>query len=616
MKKRATNQLKQKTDKVKHFLKRKHPVRHLELTMGMMRVIILGWLVPFLTFSVALFLYSKTKTDKQIKDTITTSVMNAANICDMNLVSAIEQSKQVTYDGVVKRSYDDYLETGDEVQLYKQISSYLNNRYGHSSSIAAVFLLFKEDITKEYYTYSYETGATFSNVLFFKDSASEMVMKEVEDLDNRIKLMYYSGHLYIIRNLVNDKYVPYATIAMEVKVEDVFGSLENIVWQQDSLIYLDDVLLSNIESEKRDELMPLELYAKDKIIDGVELRKNEILNWYDKDKSIASYSTYIENQRLTYIVRIDKPDMLNENMALVYTYLIVAVLLIPLLLFTFYYFYTNISQPISKLIKASEKIENGEFGYEVEKFDRNEEFGKLINNFNHMSVSLEESFNRIYAEEVAVRDANMQALQSQINPHFLNNTLEIINWKARMSGNKDVSGMVESLGVMMEATMNRANQSFISIREELKYVDAYLYIIDQRFGDKFIFEKEIDEKLYDLQIPRLIVQPLVENMVEHGVDEKGIRTGRLKIYEDSEYLYIVVENKGNLTKEAEEKIAALLNAEKKGGQSGSIGIRNVNLRLKLLYGEESGLKISNETKNLTVSEIKIDKKRLANHNLE
>ena len=142
----------------------------------------------------------------------------------------------------------------------------------------------------------------------------------------------------------------------------------------------------------------------------------------------------------------------------------------------------------------------------------------MIDTFNHMSVSLEESFNRIYAEEIALRDANIKALQSQINPHFLNNTLEIINWKARMSGNNDVSGMIESLGIMMEATMNRKNESFISIKEELKYVDAYLYIIVQRFGEKFQFAKNIDESVLELKIPRLIIQPLVENMVEHGGD--------------------------------------------------------------------------------------------------
>ncbi|MDR9830004.1 histidine kinase, partial [Vibrio sp. FNV 38] len=141
---------------------------------------------------------------------------------------------------------------------------------------------------------------------------------------------------------------------------------------------------------------------------------------------------------------------------------------IPLLIATIYYFYHNINRPIGSLVEASKHIEEGEYGYQIEEFHRNGEFERLINTFNHMSGSLEDSFNRIYAEEVAARDANMKALQAQINPHFLNNTLEIINWKARLSGNEDVSKMISSLSTMMNATMNRKNEAFITIEEEMK----------------------------------------------------------------------------------------------------------------------------------------------------
>lgn len=229
-----------------------------------------------------------------------------------------------------------------------------------------------------------------------------------------------------------------------------------------------------------------------------------------------------------------------------------------------------------------------------------------------MSLGLEESFNRIYAEEVALRDANMQALQSQINPHFLNNTLEIINWKARMSGNHDVSGMIESLGVMMEATMNRKKEKFITIEEELKYVDAYLYIIHQRFGSRFHFDKDVDENLLNLKIPRLIVQPIVENAVEHGGDKEGNIIGSLKIYADYNNLYIVVHNNGNMTEADKAKIEILLSDQKLEENVHNIGIRNVNMRLKLLYGENSGLSIENIDDNLTESKLKIDRFKMEN----
>ena len=133
---------------------------------------------------------------------------------------------------------------------------------------------------------------------------------------------------------------------------------------------------------------------------------------------------------------------------------------------------------------------------QLEPFDKNEEMGALIDTFNHMSGSLEESFNRIYVEEIAQRDATLKALQSQNNPHFLNNTLEIINWKARLSGNEEVSEMIGALSVMMNATMNRDNEMFVPLSEELCYVDAYLTIIRQRFGSTSIGIRNVNLQLH------------------------------------------------------------------------------------------------------------------------
>ena len=121
----------------------------------------------------------------------------------------------------------------------------------------------------------------------------------------------------------------------------------------------------------------------------------------------------------------------------------------------------------------------------------------------------------------------------------------------------------------------------------------------------------MDETLFNINIPRLIVQPLVENMVEHGGDIYGNRIGKLKIYEKEDYLYIVVENNGNISEHDRKQIDSLLNDMGNIKNHSHIGIRNVNKRLKILYGEDSGLTISNLQDNLTVSEIKIKKSKLS-----
>ena len=203
------------------------------------------------------------------------------------------------------------------------------------------------------------------------------------------------------------------------------------------------------------------------------------------------------------------------------------------------------------------------------------------------------------------------ALQSQINPHFLNNTLEIINWEARLNGNYKVSGMIEALSTMLGETMNRKEEQFHSIAEEMAYADAYLYIIKQRFGTKFSCTQHIDERLMNVQVPRLIIQPIVENAVEHGMDIS--RQGKLEIrlYEREDgYLSIEVEDNGHLTRADQEKIDRLLspNAELSKEKRVSLGIRNVDQRLKMIYGADCGLFITCNDKEHTVSTIllKID----------
>ena len=225
--------------------------------------------------------------------------------------------------------------------------------------------------------------------------------------------------------------------------------------------------------------------------------------------------------------------------------------------------------------------------------------------FNEMSLELKHQFEQIYVEELALRDANIKALQSQINPHFLNNTLEIINWEARLNGNDKVSGMIEALATMLNATMNRKQKRFVTLAEEMTYVDAYLYIIEHRFGDRFEVVREIEDGLMDIEVPLLIIQPIVENAVEHGMN--GAKQGRveLHIFRNGDKLYIEIKNMGKLSDEDKKKIAHLLSDDEVGEEEKhiSLGIRNVNRRLKIMYGEECGLTIKSDKENATVSTI-------------
>ena len=580
------------------------------LTFGMIRLLVICLVVPFGALSVVLFFSSASKTSNQVRNTVVTSMENAAENCNSNIEKVIQESKQASYDNVIRTSYLQFLKDKNEAAMYREISNYLSEKYKYNSMISSTIVVFKEKTTMEYYTYSNVAGATYASISDFKNNAMIQIKSVAQRMGTNTKFVEIGEHLYLVRNLVTSDYNPYAIIVMEINKSNMFKSMDNVVWRENGAIFLDGDMVCEPDYENDINNEKFKIYAENNKRNYGEVTETE--SNYDSNNYTVNLYTRYNNQQFTYIVKLNQMEVLNESFTYVYIYVLIILLTILLAALTFYYFYRNINKPISDLMEMSEKIEEGEYGITLPAFEGNKEFGKLIDTFNHMSLGLEESFNRIYAEEVALRDANMQALQSQINPHFLNNTLEIINWKARMSGNHDVSGMIESLGVMMEATMNRKKEKFITIEEELKYVDAYLYIIHQRFGSRFHFDKDVDENLLNLKIPILIVQPIVENAVEHGGDKEGNIIGSLKIYADYNNLYIVVHNNGNMTEADKAKIEILLSDQKLEENVHNIGIRNVNMRLKLLYGENSGLSIENIDDNITESKLKIDRLKMEN----
>lgn len=284
---------------------------------------------------------------------------------------------------------------------------------------------------------------------------------------------------------------------------------------------------------------------------------------------------------------------------------------VPLVCYGIYFLRRHIQAPIGQIMQASKRMEAGEMGVTVEGEMPNSEFQYMKESFDSMSGQVRCLFEYAYDEKLARKDAQIQALQAQINPHFLNNTLEMMNWQARMAGDTVVPKMIEALGTVLDYRINRAQVKEIHLTEELRCVNAYFYIMSMRFGQRLRIEQEIDEELRYLMVPPLILQPLVENAVVHGVEVMANGLIRLKVYHDREHVYLEVRNTGKeMTEEAKKKIEAILEGTeaqipKEPGRHTSIGIQNVNRRIRLMYGEEYGLTIVQEADFETVSKITI-----------
>ncbi len=176
----------------------------------------------------------------------------------------------------------------------------------------------------------------------------------------------------------------------------------------------------------------------------------------------------------------------------------------------------DIDRPIKSLIKHMKKLEAGRFSDKIEE-SRDDEFGKVYLAYNNMTVEIEKLIQELYQEKLVKREMELKILQEKINPHFLYNTLDTINWIAMEHQVDDISKMVIALSTMYRKTFNRG-RDLISIEDVMTSISCYLEIQQIRYGESFFYEIDCDEDTKQLEILNLIIQTLVENSIIHGME--------------------------------------------------------------------------------------------------
>lgn len=577
------------------------------LRWSMASMLILGWLLPLTLIAVTLLYLVSSVISNQISKTILVSTDKAVEICEMQLGEILTASKTASYNTTIKDSYQQYLLDGKRYSFNNKVSAFLNQQYKYDRNFLCTMVFLLEEPEYIYYTWNtYQdnnsSNSGYDRVTNFKQHAMDDCLELSETLDTKTTLVTVDGHLYMVRNLVDSSFSPYGMIVIELSPSFVFESLNSVWGAVDYEIYVDGNPLLNHQWTGQEEVDLQAIREESRYHSG-----------YQNDNGSAyAYRTVMEGrQEKIYLIRLDSKSLIDDVAMLRWILFAVSLFLIPLVVLIFRFFNKKVNRPVEGLVEASKEITAGRYGYLAQQVGDSEEFAYLYQSFNAMSIELQHQFEQIYLEELALRDANIMALQSQINPHFLNNTLEIINWEARLTGNEKVSGMIEALATMLNATMNRRKKRFIPLREELEYVNAYFYIISQRFGERFQVHNEVDSALLDVEIPLLIIQPIVENAVEHGSNGNRPVEVALRIYAEEDTMYIEVCNNRGLSPEDRERIDYLLGEEieDKNERHVSLGIRNVDRRLKIIYGKECGLTIKSDKEDCTISvlTVKINK---------
>ncbi|WP_229521436.1 sensor histidine kinase [Paenibacillus monticola] len=243
----------------------------------------------------------------------------------------------------------------------------------------------------------------------------------------------------------------------------------------------------------------------------------------------------------------------------------------------------RITKPIKKLLAAMRSVGDGDFQKHVE-VGTNDEFGILLQRFNKMNDRIRLLVLENYEIKLKEQEAEILALSMQMNPHFLYNTLNIMNWTAIENHQKELSKMLVSLSNMLHYT-SRKEWGAVHLSEETEWMNNYFYIMSVRFEEKFTVQYEIDPRLYETMLPRLLFQPFVENAILHGFDqmEAGGIIGIRGWIKDGTRYYEIADNGRGMSSET---INTILYKE-----SASIGIKNTIARIKMTYGDNYGVSI-------------------------
>lgn len=535
----------------------------MSLKMGLMAMILICWLLPIvIVVTLAGVLLSSNYT-RSVRQGLDASAENALRLVQMQMEDAVADSKAVSYDGVVKAAYTASLQTGDSAALYGEVSSYLSQNFTREALYKAVFITFW-DADADAYVLS--RGATSYALLSRCQRAAPELVERMADADTDIRIYILDRQLYMARNLLDSAFVPYATVVMQFDADELFRPLGTVSRVSGICCCIDGQWFTLSEN-------------------GVQLTEQ------DGEQPDVYYEVQAEGHQIAFSAQLERGDLWRDMPWLPGIVAMAAVLVLPLLVAMIVLFSRHVTRPMETLVQANQRVQSGQRGYEITQTPPNREFARLYGHFNDMSAELKRQFERLYLEQQATQRAQIKALQSQINPHFLNNTLETINWEARMAGDERISAMIEALSTMLNAALDRDGRTQIPFSEEMGYVDAYLYIIQERLGDGFRVRKEIDPDVTDTLIPRLILQPIVENAVEHDITPR--RGGQLcvRAFRRDGLMVMEVEHDGVMTEADQENIRRLLSEPVPASAAGQVGLGNVHQRLKLIYGEAGTLTV-------------------------
>lgn len=478
----------------------------------------------------------------------------------------------------------------DKFNISKEIDDKLNYIFSYNSSIKSIIFFFED---KGYYS--------FKKPLYRDedDVREENWYKEAYKSPNKVQNL----NLYKINSDSDEK--GYISVAISPSTAK-YSNVEMIYFEYATNMF--DGIYSKYNNEYGnfiivDDMGDVIINGKNNLEFNQEQLKNIINKKEEEFTQIINSDKYnisksnIKNSNW-YLINITNYNKLTSDVNDVFkAFISIYILIILLFIIFLLMFFNGIVKPIDSLVFKMKNIESLDFNNEIE-IDGTMEILELKKSYNKMIKRINILVKEKDIKEKERREEEIKALQSQINPHFLYNTLNSVRLMAMMSNVKSIENMIEAFMKLLSATY-KSTSPYVSLEEEIENTKNYIKIMKVRFGDDISVRWDIDDNTKELFVFKLMLQPIVENSMLHGLsnlDRKGEIL--IKTYIEDDFLIIEVLDNGEGLNE--EDIIGLLNGSKKNKRAfNNIGISNINKRIILNYGDKYGLKIKSKKQEYT-----------------
>lgn len=491
----------------------------------------------------------------------------------------------------------DYALNFSEANIY-QIKVYFTNEsvpeYGH---------FFKEDKVKSEEWFK-EFDKSGKDEIWIYQTSSTNDKTTTDELDNTYKInksekIQRPVNEPIFRMIKKIRGVDGSNlgiVTIDILQEDLFSSLKAGI-KNDEVFVLDgknNIIYPDNYDESKSDLV-LESFEKD---NGYFFKKNILYDY----KTVDPLGIKIINR--TAISSLIRSALLASG------YNILAVIIgIMLLEIITYFILKIIFSRLNQIVKVMNIVAKGNFDIRIP-VNHKDEVGQIASSFNVLIEKINSLINDVIKKETAQKDAQLTALQYQINPHFIYNTIDIFRMKLELEGNYKMADSITYFGKMLRYNINRDSQ-YATIKEEVEYIEKYIHLQKLRYEEKLKFEVNVPVEFENIRIIRFMLQPIVENSIKHGIKETEKELIiRIKFEKKNDSLEMQVIDNGNGMNSEEldilnEQLKSSKALERKSFTDKNIGLENINSRIKLFYGEQYYIRIESIESHYTKAIINI-----------